>query len=275
MPGQESNEEKRCNKRIHKSPTRPNRIQMETQKQHKRPRRSKLPGPGSLGGLKTLRFFERDLDKRTAYNLALKPRLAIDTETEGLDYRKHKLRLVQLCTDEGRVYIIRNPRGKNTSPNLHDVLLSYIPTKVFHHAMFDLRFLKAGMRIEPAGAIECTKVMMKIVKPDKKSGIGSLLGNMLKIHLPKLDIDYSKWNEPVLTHDQLLYSAGDVLYLGKALDKLKEQANQDQYRTYLRAMDVCTRMASLQVEGYTDLFDYEQNSYKVNLEHRNWWLNPS
>ena len=141
--------------------------------------------------------------------------------------------------------------------------------------MFDLRFLKAGMRIEPAGAIECTKVMMKIVKPDKKSGIGSLLGNMLKIHLPKLDIDYSKWNEPVLTHDQLLYSAGDVLYLGKALDKLKEQANQDQYRTYLRAMDVCTRMASLQVEGYTDLFDYEQNSYKVNLEHRNWWLNPS
>lgn len=138
--------------------------------------------------------------------------------------------------------------------------------------MFDLRFIKAGMRLEVEQPIECTKVLMKIVHPDKKSGIGSVLRNALKIHLPDIKVDYSKWNEPVLTRDQLLYSAGDVLYLVKAFKELIHRATRCEIDIYHAAISACTDMAFLQVEGYTDLFDYPQNPFEVNLAHRNWWL---
>ena len=222
----------------------------------------------------SLRFFENDLDTHTADNLITKDWLAIDTETDGLNYREHKLRLVQICTEDGRVYIVRNPRGLPRSPNLAKVLTSTWPTKVFHHAMFDLRFIKAWMRTEVAEPIECTKVLMKICHPEKKSGIKSLLGNVLKIHLPEMHVDYTKWNEPVLSNEQLTYSAGDVLYLIKAFKTLRHKMNWYERQIYKRAIKACINTAFLQVEGFTDLFDYQQNAYEVNLEQRNWWHSP-
>lgn len=139
--------------------------------------------------------------------------------------------------------------------------------------MFDLRFIKAGMKTEVGGFIECTKVFMKICHPQHKSGIGSMLRNTLKISPPNIKVDYSKWNEPILTKDQLLYAAGDVVDLIKAFKKLHNKASIRQRIRYGQAMKICTDMAFLQVEGYTDLFDYPQNSYETNLEQRNWWLN--
>lgn len=204
--------------------------------------------------------------------LCAKESLSIDTETTGLDYRKDTLKLVQISTDTGRVYMIRDPDA--TSYNLIAVLGCPLPFKIFHHAMFDLRFLKSGMRVDVGGRIECTKTLMKICHPEMQSGLGVSLRKIVDVVIDKKIFREIKndWDAEPLSRKQVLYAAGDVLYLHKLLRKLKLDCKWHDLERYASAMTAIRRMASLQVEGYTDLFDYRQNAYDTTLEQRNWWL---
>ena len=94
--------------------------------------------------------------------------LCADTETDGLDFRKDKLRLVQLCTSQNRVYFIREP--SENSPNLRNILADPTKTFVFHSADFDIKTIKAWMAVSITGNIECTKTLMKIVSQSRSQG---------------------------------------------------------------------------------------------------------
>lgn len=206
--------------------------------------------------------------------LCAKEALAVDTETTGLDYRKDKLKLVQIATDTGRVYMVRDP--DHTSLFLNCVFQCPLPAKIFHHAMFDLRFLKSGMRLDVAGKIECTKTLMKICHPEHRSGLGVSLREVIKVSIDKKIFREIKndWDAEPLSKKQVVYAACDVLYLHKLLKQLKLNCKWHELERYSTAMAAIRRIASLQVEGYTDLFDYPQNSYEKTLEQRNWWLKP-
>lgn len=220
-----------------------------------------------------MKVFDGDLDYQIGKRLQKADSISIDTETDGLDYRKDKLRLVQVCTNDGRVYMVRNPIPG--SINLSLVLLSIISTKIFHHAAFDLRFLKAGLRIETQGKIECTKTLMKIIHPEMKSGLGTATSRLFGIHLNKMAFNHGHWHDEELTREQLSYAANDVLYLPKLLKKLKQDASWADIAKYWRAMKVIPEKAFMEVEGYTDLWDYPQVGHAKALEQRNWWLDFS
>ena len=109
-------------------------VHLETKKQHSRTKGSKLPSARPHRGAASLKIFDHDLDTRTANMLCSQSVLQIDTETEGLDFRKHKLMLVQIATKARRVYVVQNPNI--TSFNLAMVLESQYPKKIFHQSTF-------------------------------------------------------------------------------------------------------------------------------------------
>lgn len=201
-----------------------------------------------------------------------KETLAVDTETTGLDFRTDKLQLVQIATEDGRVYMVRNPDSK--SQNLKDLLTSGV-TIIFHNAAFDLQFLKSGLVIQDWQCLNigCTKTLMKILHPELSSGLGNTLEAICNIKIDK-NIQHGHWGEE-LSDRQLEYAAGDVLYLHKLFKKLQSESNKnnDDDDKYYIAMAATMYISSLRVEGYTDLFDFPQNSLALTNQQRNWWLN--
>jgi ribonuclease D len=212
--------------------------------------------------------FKGDLDKRTHASLIKQPYLQVDTETDGLDFRVDKLRLVQLCTKDRRVYMVHHPSER--SYYLASALTHHYPAKYFHHALFDLRFIKFWLGVDVRDTVHCTKTLMKIVHPELPSGLANSIKNILGIKLKQPRVDYTKWKEDKLTEKQKAYAADDVLYLYTLAQQLYKDARQREISVYHDAMDAIRRMTRNQVEGYEDLFDYPQD--KQALEKRKAWL---
>ena len=174
------------------STTSKGKVCVEAEEQHTRAKNGKLLGSGRPRRPQTLRVFKHDLDTKTFYNLMGQPILQIDTETDGLDFRTDKLRLVQLGTKQNRVYMVHHPDEK--SYRLQAVLLNGYSTKYFHHALFDLRFLKFWLGVDLQD-VECTKTLMKMVFPDLPSGLVNSVKKVLGVKFDQKRVDYRKWKD--------------------------------------------------------------------------------
>ncbi len=221
-----------------------------------------------LKGLKSLDVYEHDLPFDIAIGYARGKFLAVDTETGGLQYREHPLYLVQIANPDGQVAIVKNPTPD--SYNLIRVLQDADTATIFHNAAFDLAFLKIGLMAEVGTNVHCTKTLMKIGFPQYSSGLGSALRNILDITLNK-NIDHSKWDQEDLSTRQLEYAAGDVIYLYRLLKVLKTACSPRQYSIYSRAMQAIRLKTFIEVEGYTDLFQWEKEHQEVSEQNRLWW----
>lgn len=164
--------------------------------------------------------------------------------------------------------MVRFPSGEY-SVNLVLLLLQKHLTWIFHHAMFDLRFIKAGLHITPQGPVECTKTMMKIVRPDLPSGLGNALKAILDVQIDK-KIRHD-WAKQDLSERDLEYACDDVLYLHDLLSALRLQMVPGDTHTYELATGVIQAMSQLEIEGYTDLFVYEQDPVEKRNQQREWW----
>jgi len=197
--------------------------------------------------------------------------LACDTETDGLEFRRDKLRLIQIATKEGDVYLVRNPDF--TSYHVRDVLEAN--TIIFHHAAFDLKFLQwwADIQIHYK-SIRCTKTLAKILGYEF-SGLGSCLKNILGITLPNKErkIAKSDWNIADLSDEQTLYATGDVIYLHQLHNKLEDQLDWDNTGNYIQAIKTIKGIAELEMKGLTDVLSYEGkpnlNLRRIYQEHIN------
>ena len=221
-----------------------------------------------LKGLKSLKVYQHDLPIDIALEYAKEKYLAIDTETGGLKYRESPLYLVQLATPNGQVAMVRFPNPE--SDNLIRLLQNQDITTIYHNAAFDLAFLKMGLMAEIGKSIDCTKTLMKIVFPDYSSGLASALRHILDINLNK-EIDHTKWDQEELSIRQTEYAAGDVLYLYRLSKVLKTTCSPSQYHNYIRSMQVIRNKAFIEVEGYTDLFQFEQEASEATQQNRLWW----
>lgn len=135
---------------------------------------------------------------------------AWDIETDGLDFREHAVRTCQVFVPGAGVEIVRVPSG-GTPPRLIDALGSERVFKVFHHAAFDLRFMRHqwGVRARNVG---CTKLMSKVTAPKREShSLAPLVQSYLNITLDKSE-RLSDWSQ-ALTEEQRAYAANDVLHL--------------------------------------------------------------
>jgi ribonuclease D len=154
-------------------------------------------------------------------DLVIQGDIAIDTEAMGLLYKRDRLCAVQIADSFGNIYIIQIEKGVSKAPNLAKLLEAPDNFKIFHFARFDVAILQQYLSIEVKN-IFCTKIASKLVRTYTDShGLKDLCRELLGVQLSKQQ-QSSDWGADVLTKEQLIYGANDVLHLHQLKAKLVE-----------------------------------------------------
>ena len=91
--------------------------------------------------------FQGDITKEIANSL--KESIAIDTEATGLQIpERDKLSLIQICDQNGTVYIIQPDRKNYKAPNLVSVLENEKILKIGHFLRFDKSALEYFLKMQ-------------------------------------------------------------------------------------------------------------------------------
>jgi ribonuclease D len=156
---------------------------------------------------------------------SFKDSVAIDTEATGLLIpERDKLSLVQICSEDGDVYIVQPDRTNYKMPNLISVLENEKIQKIGHFLRFDKSALEFFLKCKMKN-IFCTKIASKICRTYTDAhGLKSLVQEFCNKKLDK-NQGSSDWNKDIndLSEKQLEYAANDVVYLHKikyALEKM-------------------------------------------------------
>lgn len=163
---------------------------------------------------------DRDLDETTLNRYLQADAIAVDTETMGLNPRRDRLCLVQLCDPQGEVTAIRIAPNQNQAPHLKTLMEQDKITKIFHFARFDLAQLQNTFNIY-TNPVFCTKVASKIARTYTSShGLKALVQELTQVELDKSSQTSDWGNAANLTSAQLNYAANDVRYLIELRQKL-------------------------------------------------------
>ena len=106
--------------------------------------------------------FKEDITTEIAKSL--KNSIAIDTEATGLQIpERDKLSLIQICAENGDVYIIQPDRKNYKAPNLVSVLENEKILKIGHFLRFDKSALEFFLKCKVKNIFD-TKIASKIVR---------------------------------------------------------------------------------------------------------------
>jgi DNA polymerase-1 len=145
--------------------------------------------------------------------------LALDLETTGLDPHSHRIRLMQLATED-HVYIIDADRVPVT---IFKPCLEGGPAKLGQNLKFDWQFLHAqGVALEPV--FDTLLADQVIHNRNYGRGLGVLAEEYLGIELPK-ELQKSDWSGE-LTNEQLAYAARDVAILPPLVAAIRAKAEE-------------------------------------------------
>ncbi len=187
------------------------------------------------------------------------PELAVDTETMGLETRRDRLCLVQLCNRAMRAAIVQIPR-ENTSPGsaprLKRLMEDPRVLKVFHFARFDVAALAHWLGIATA-PIYCTRTASKLARTyTDRHGLKENLLEFLDVELDKL-ARHSDWSSPSLSPEQVRYAISDVTLLLPLMDRLEETLGREGRAALAReCFSVIPTMAKLDLAGFVALFEH-------------------
>lgn len=154
-----------------------------------------------------IELFENDLPD----NFRLQGDIAVDTEAMGLNIRRDRLCLVQICDENGKTVLVQ-PNQNYDAPNLKKLLNDTNRQKIFHFARFDVAILNHYLNIDIQN-IFCTKIASKIARTYTDShGLKELCRELLTVQISKQQ-QSSNWGNNHLTIEQQEYAAKDVIYL--------------------------------------------------------------
>jgi ribonuclease D len=199
-----------------------------------------------------------------------------DTETNGLDYRKHTLLQFQFCNDKKEVFIVRRPNHE--SKNLIELFITKRWT--FHHIGFDLRFIINDLlRDKILTYPHCTKILSKLLDPNESSSLAKVVERYLGYKMTKGQA-LSNWATKKLTKSQIEYAAYDVIYLKELeesmLNKLSTFDDSQLYRNdskralYTQAIQTSSDLAFFDVIGRGDLLVYDNISEQCKQQATDW-----
>ena len=202
--------------------------------------------------------FQDDITKEVANSL--KESIAIDTEATGLQIpERDKLSLIQICDQNGVVYIIQPDRKNYKAPNLVKVLEDASILKIGHYLRFDKSALEFFLKCKIKSIFD-TKIASKVVRTyTDQHGLKSLVYEFCNKNLDKRSSS-SDWNKDIneLSDKQLEYAANDVIFLHKIkseLEKmLKRENRMDLYKNCITFLD--TRIKLDQSGFKFDVFEH-------------------
>lgn len=178
--------------------------------------------------------------------------VAVDTETMGLSPVRDRLCLVQLSNGDGTAHLVQFDGQDYSAPNLRRLLEDKKVTKLFHFARFDVAVLKAYLDVDVT-PVYCTKLASRLCRTyTDKHGLKILARELAGVDLDK-EKQSSDWGAEIISEEQQLYAANDVLYLHKIHDVLEEMLKREG-RTELHRK-LC---AFLPVRAGLDLMGWEE-----------------
>jgi len=191
---------------------------------------------------------------------SFKGSIAIDTEATGLKIpERDKLSLIQICGEDGEVYIIQPDRNSYKAPNLVSLLENEKILKIGHFLRFDKNALEYFLKCKIKNIFD-TKIASKVVRTyTDQHGLKNLVFEFCNKNLDKRQ-GSSDWNKDIdeLTDKQLEYAAGDVIYLHKIKEQLEKMLVRE------KRMDLFKRCISF----LDTRIELDQNGFKFDIfEH--------
>lgn len=198
-----------------------------------------------------------DLSQELADRFSAVPLVAWDTETSGLDWHIESLALCQLYAPEiGTVLVqLREERPER----LMGLLMAPGLTKVFHHAPFDLTFMRFAWGVR-AENVRCTKVASKLLQPQaspREHSLQRLVETRLGLTLSKGSVRTSNWAAEDLSDEQVRYASADVEHLLALYRVLSAEIDHARIRElYDATCHFLPYAAELEVQQIPDPFRY-------------------
>lgn len=202
-----------------------------------------------------IKIYEYDISEDVVKSALSSKIIACDIETTGLDWKEDKICTCQIYIPSDGTKIIKVNGG--VPEYLTFLLNNKNISKVFHYAMFDLRFMCAKWNIVPEN-IQCTKIASKLLEPssENKHSLKYLLEKYLNITIDKNE-RFSNWDTESLSENQIKYAAKDVVYLIQLLEKLKHELDK---KGLLDILCQCYKhiptRVHLEINNYPDVFTY-------------------
>tara|TARA_B100000035_G_C20772040_1_gene453035 strand:- start:60 stop:683 length:624 start_codon:yes stop_codon:yes gene_type:complete len=202
--------------------------------------------------------FKEDITSEVAKTL--KNSIAIDTEATGLQIpERDKLSLIQICDENGNVFIIQPNKNNYKAPNLVSVLENQKILKIGHFLRFDKSALEFFLKCKIKNIFD-TKIASKIVRTYTDShGLKNLVQEFCNKSLDKRQ-GSSDWNKDIseLSEKQLEYAANDVIFLHKIKNELEKmlirEKRMDIFKSCLNFLD--TRVELDQSGFKFDIFEH-------------------
>jgi ribonuclease D len=189
-----------------------------------------------------------------------KDSIAIDTEATGLQIpERDKLSLIQICSENGDVYIVQPNKKSFDAPNLVSILENKKIQKIGHFLRFDKNGLEFFLKCKMVNIFD-TKIASKIVRTYTDShGLKNLVQEFCNKSLDKRQ-GSSDWNKDIndFSEKQLEYAANDVIYLHKIKRELEKmlirEKRMDVYNKCINFLD--TRIELDQSGFKFDIFEH-------------------
>jgi len=183
--------------------------------------------------------------------------LAIDTETTGFDFWKHRLVYVQFATGDGNAYMLKADKFMK---ELAYVLANEKIGKVFHKSSFDVNFLsRAGYEIR--NIVFDTKIAAYLLNNTQENGLKDLAKTYLRVKnviefddiVPKAERAKKGCDRParktiadIPVEQALNYACADADHTRKLADlfipEIERQGFKDLMTLELGVQDVITKM---------------------------------
>tara|TARA_A100001011_G_scaffold44689_1_gene41855 strand:+ start:365 stop:1030 length:666 start_codon:yes stop_codon:yes gene_type:complete len=209
-------------------------------------------------GMAKIHKFQGDITEEVLRSF--KDSIAIDTEATGLQIpERDKLSLIQICDQNGIVYIVQPDRKNYKAPNLVSVLENEKILKIGHFLRFDKNALEYFLRCKIKNIFD-TKIASKVVRTyTDQHGLKNLVYEFCNKNLDKR-VSSSDWNKDIneLSDKQLEYAANDVIFLHKIKNELekmlKRENRMDLYKNCITFLD--TRIKLDQAGFKFDIFEH-------------------
>ncbi len=180
-------------------------------------------------------------------------KVAVDTETLGLNTLRDKLCLVQLSGGDGDAVLVQLDRDSYDAPNLKKLMEDPGVLKIFHYARFDIAAMKHWLGADTA-PVYCTKIASKLVRTyTDRHGLKDLVREMLGVDMSKQQ-QSSDWGTPVLSEAQKKYAASDVLYLHELKIRLDQMLRREgRAELAQKCFDFLPTRTALDLAGWGDV----------------------
>jgi len=190
--------------------------------------------------------------------LDLGERVAIDTETMGLEPRRDRLCLAQLSAGDGVAHLVKFQRARYDAPNLRRLLCDPGVVKLFHFGRFDIAVLGHYLGAF-ASPVYCTKIASRLTRTyTDRHGLRDLCRDLLGVEISKQQ-QISDWGAESLSEEQKAYAASDVLYLNRLREQLDVLlAREGRSEIAQACFDFLPTRARLDLLGWAerDIFDH-------------------